>query len=90
MSLMQDDAGKRLLVIAQRRVERLEGVSESLHLLGTLGHTLAGAVEAIGKCGALGTLLPASARVRHAPAALPWPRYAFAPQRAPTASAAHR
>src|SRR5581483_1436502 len=45
----QHDAGDGLLLVVQRGVERLEGFRERLHALGTLGHTLADAVEPVGE-----------------------------------------
>src|SRR5581483_3087677 len=50
----QHDAGDGLLLVVQRGVERLEGFRERLHALGTLGHTLADAVEPVGERWTLG------------------------------------
>ena len=53
-TLPQNDAGNRLLVLAERGVERLEGLGERLHALRALGHALAGAIEPIGQRRTLG------------------------------------
>jgi hypothetical protein len=49
VALAQHDGGERLLVIIQRGVKGFESISERLHLLGALGHALAGAIEPIGQ-----------------------------------------
>ena len=53
-TLMQHHAGKRLLVVAQRCVEGLEGVSEGLHLLGAL---LLGRLQRVGTVGLADTMI---------------------------------
>src|SRR4030095_654756 len=47
--LSQYDARDRLLLLIERFVEGLEDLGEGLHLRGSLGHALAGAVEPLGQ-----------------------------------------
>jgi hypothetical protein len=54
----QDDAGNRLLLLAQRFVEGLEGARERLHALGALGHPFARAIEHVGQWRGRCTLPP--------------------------------
>ena len=59
--LAQDDTGQRLLLVAERRIERLEHSIEgleALEALGALADALGGMIEPVGQRGRRRALLP--------------------------------